>query len=188
MRVFITGTDTGVGKTTVARYLCNLWKADYFKPIQTGLEKDSDQMPEETFIHPEVYHFKAPLSPHAAASKEGKEINLQRIQIPQGDRLIVEGAGGVLVPLNKTHLMIDLIKHLGLPVIIVSRNQLGTINHTLLTLKALQDVPVLGIVLSGEDPTNVHHRAIEHYGKTKVLAMMSAQETMKIYDKSLNIT
>jgi dethiobiotin synthetase len=186
MRVFITGTDTGVGKTTVARYLCNLWKADYFKPIQTGLEKDSDQMPEQTFIHPEAYHFKAPLSPHAAAEKEGKEIDLQKIQIPQSDRLIVEGAGGVLVPLNKTHLMIDLIKHLGLPVIIVSRNQLGTINHTLLTLQALQDLPVLGVVLSGEDPTNVHHQTIESYGKTKIIGMMPTKETLELYDDGLS--
>lgn len=186
MRVFITGTDTGVGKTTVTRYLCNLWKADYFKPIQTGLEKDSDQMSKDTFIHPEVYHFKAPLSPHAAAAKEGKEIDLQKIHLPQTDRLIVEGAGGVLVPLNETHLMIDLIKHLGLPVIIVSRNQLGTINHTLLTLQVLSSVQVLGVILSGDDKTCVHRDAIEHYGKTKVLAMMPTQETMEIYDDGLS--
>ncbi len=188
MRVFITGTDTGVGKTTVTRYLCNLWKADYFKPIQTGLEKDSDQMSKDTFIHPEVYHFKAPLSPHAAAAKEGKEINLQRIHLPQTNRLIVEGAGGVLVPLNETHLMIDLIKHLGIPVIIVSRNHLGTINHPLLTLQALSSVEVLGVILSGIDETDVHHHAIEHYGNTKILGVMTTKENMEIYDKSLNIT
>ena len=175
MRVFITGTDTDVGKTTISSWLCLHTGYDYFKPIQTGTVTDSDALRRlsHSTIHAEVFCYSQPLSPHAAARYDGGSIALDRITLPATDRLIVEGAGGVLVPLNDQDLMIDLIKHLGLPVILVARSTLGTINHTLLSLEALRqrNITVLGVILSGpENPGNA--QAIETYGSTTILAQL----------------
>jgi dethiobiotin synthetase/malonyl-CoA O-methyltransferase len=179
MRLFITGTDTNVGKTVVSAWLAHHLKADYWKPIQTGCEEDSDSQTVEKLaglrenqIHPEAYRLKAPLSPHAAASLENISISLDRIIMPKtNNSLIIEGAGGVFVPINKSDLIIDLIYKLQTSVIIVARSSLGTINHTCLTLEALRNrnIPVLGVILNG--PLNLLNKAaIGKYGNTKVLA------------------
>lgn len=151
---FITGTDTSVGKTVTSAFLCYHLRYDYFKPIQTGDIKDSDFVKEfsnqKTFK--ETYHFKTPASPHIAAKIESSIIEMSSITLPKQHSLIVEGAGGVLVPLNKNEFIIDLIKYLDMPVVVVARTAIGTINHTLLTIEALEkrNTKIAGIVLVGE--------------------------------------
>ncbi|MGI4851103.1 MAG: dethiobiotin synthase [Janthinobacterium lividum] len=174
MKIFITGTDTNVGKTIISSWLCAHSGYDYCKPIQTGgdLERDCLQISQLSGvkIHAESYLLQDPVSPHLAASKENINIDLEKIILPEVDNLIIEGAGGVLVPLNEKALMIDLIKWLNVPVIVVARTSLGTINHTLLTLKALQmrKIPILGVILKGDHDAD-NARAIAHYGKVKIL-------------------
>lgn len=185
-KIFVTGTDTGVGKTLVCAALMTAFdSAYYWKPVQTGSEEGTDTdwirsvtgLPKERFL-PEAYCFKKPLSPHVASAFEGESIDVNSIRLPQLEgRLIVEGAGGVMVPLNDRHLMIDLMKQLGLPVLVVARSTLGTINHTLLTLLALRNagLHVSGVIMNG--PLNEYNRhAIEHFGKIKVLAQIPPLE------------
>ena len=176
MGLFVTGTGTDVGKTVVSAWLCLHQGFHYWKPIQTGSVEGTDT----DFIHhlgvacyPEAYIFQGPLSPHTAAKLEQRTISIDPIlkQVPTHDQLLIEGAGGVLVPLNATHLMIDLIQRLKAPVIIVAHSGLGTLNHTLLTLEALRarKIEPLGIILNG--PSNPNNRdSLVFYGKTQVLA------------------
>lgn len=180
-RFFVTGTDTDVGKTFVCAVLMTGMKAFYWKPVQSGCVDGTDTkwirnvtgFPDSMFV-PETYRLNLPLSPHAAADRDGVKIEMSAFRlpdIPHGSGLIVEGAGGVLVPLNRESLMKDLIKQLRLPVLVVARSTLGTINHTLLTLSALraEAIPVIGVVLNG--PKNPGNRAaIEHYGRVRVVA------------------
>ena len=144
---FISDTDTDVGKTVVAAVLMMGLDATYWKPVQSGCIDGSDRewvqrtsgLPSERFAG-EVYRLSLPLSPHAAAAHDGVAIDLEAITPPAvapGRSLIVEGAGGLLVPLNDDALMIDLVDRLGLPVLLVARSGLGTLNHTLLSLEAL---------------------------------------------------
>ncbi len=173
MRIFITGTDTDVGKTVISSWLCVHSGYDYIKPIQTGRERDQSTVKalSQAVIHPECYLLKTPVSPHHAASLENVRIETENIPLPDVPNLIVEGAGGVLVPLNENTLMIDLIKYLGTPVILVARTTLGTINHTLLSLEALKSrgIPVLGVILNGLDHP-ASREAISFYGQVDILA------------------
>ncbi|HYD63932.1 dethiobiotin synthase [Azospirillum sp.] len=178
--VFVTGTDTGIGKTFVAACLVRAWRADYWKPVQTGLNEDegdtitvgrlAEAAPER--LHPPAHALQEPLSPHLAAGREGVSLSLDDFKPPRTSApLVVEGAGGLLVPLNDDAFIIDLIAHLRLPVVLVARSTLGTINHTLLSLEALKrrDLPVAGVVMNG--PANADNRAaIEHFGGVRVLA------------------
>lgn len=189
-RFCITGTDTDIGKTVVAALLTKGLGASYFKPIQSGTDQGSDTdtvrnltgLPQDHFIPP-VYTFKAPLSPHLAAQKEQVHIDLSRITLPaptaSRSHLIVEGAGGLMVPLNDRELMIDLIGQLALPVILVAANRLGTINQTLLSLQALalRSIPVMGVILNlGRDDNNA--RAIAHFGKVPILAQIPRLDSL----------
>ena len=178
--VFVTGTDTGVGKTVVSACLAAAWGADYWKPLQTGLAEDPGDtatvavlagLPSER-LHAPAYAFAAPLSPDAAARREGAAISLPALALPASDRpVVVEGAGGALVPLGDGVLMIDLMVRLGLPVVVVAPNRLGAINQTLLTLEALRGrgLEVLGVVLVGP-PFADNRAAIEGYGRARILA------------------
>ena len=175
--LIVTGTDTDIVKTLVAAWLTVHWRADYWKPRQTGATQDSDggtvaRLAPGRKIHPSTMVLQAPLSPYEAARREGIEIDLATLVPPVTDRpLVVEGAGGVLVPINGRELMIDLIERLGLPALVVARSSLGTVNHTLLTLAALRQrgVTVAGVVLNGQlNPAN--RQAIEHFGNVPVLA------------------
>lgn len=177
MNLFVTGTDTGVGKTIVSALLALKLGFHYWKPIQTGAGPDSDsEFLRRTIgvekVYGEVYSLTHPSSPHLAAHLEGVEITLQAIcgRAPPA-RTVIEGAGGVLVPLNKDTLMIDLIAALRCPVILVARSVLGTINHTLLTLEALRarHVEPVAVVLVGE-PDGENRKAIETFGKVTVIA------------------
>jgi dethiobiotin synthase len=180
-KIFITGTDTDVGKTVVSAILMAGLKAAYWKPIQSGQEgiTDTDWMrkvtgfADENFL-PETYLLSQPLSPHAAARHDNVRIKLQAFKLPDDElypQVIVEGAGGVMVPLNEKQLMIDLMKYLNLPILLVARSTLGTINHTLLSLELLRknDLQVLGVVINGpQDSINKH--AIETYGRVNIIA------------------
>lgn len=175
MKIFITGTDTNVGKTLISSWIALHTGFPYFKPIQTGTRDGSDsfevQKLSDTKIYPESYAYKEPLSPHLAAKLENDMIDIEKIVLPPSRNLIVEGAGGALVPINDTYLMIDLIKKLDVQVIVVARTTLGTINHTLLSLEALRsrNIPVLGVIMNGEKNLQ-NSKAIEFYGRTSVLA------------------
>ena len=184
--VFVTGTDTGVGKTVVSACLARAWEADYFKPIQTGLAEDPGDTatvaalaglsPER--LHPPVHAFDPPVSPHLAAERTGVTIRLGDIRLPEGERpIVVEGAGGALVPLNREETMLDLMARLDLPVALVVADRLGAINQTLLTLEALRrrGLEVLGVVLTGDAFTG-NAAAIEAHGHTRVLARLPRAE------------
>lgn len=175
-QVFVTGTDTGIGKTVTSAWLCAHWQSDYWKPVQSGLDEQTDSQWVAALsgatAHPETHRLKAPLSPHQSAERDGIKIQLTDFALPaHAGRLVVEGAGGVLVPLNWRHTMVDLMQHLGLCALLVARSGLGTINHTCLSLQALKaaQVPVLGVVMVG-DPNPANREAIEHFGEVPVLA------------------
>lgn len=175
---FITGTDTGVGKTVVSALLCIGLDATYWKPVQTGTRQGTDtktvmqlaRLPRHKTL-PESYRFKPPVSPHLAAKWAGVRIDLGKIKIPapvEGG-LIAEGAGGVLVPVNRTQLMTDLMRHLKMPVVLVARTSLGTINHTLLSLAALRAarLDIRAVIMVGK-PNRDNKAAIERYGQIPV--------------------
>ena len=176
--VFVTGTDTGIGKTMVSAWITRSWNADYWKPIQSGTIEGLDADVVRRFapnakIFPSAYSLKAPLSPHEAARLEGVSISLDAFHLPKTTRpLVVEGAGGALAPINDHGtLMVDLMAALGLPAVVVARSGLGTINHSLLTLEALRrrDIVIAGVILSGE-PNAENRAAIEKLSGVKVVA------------------
>ncbi len=178
--LFITGTDTNAGKTVLSALLSAALDAIYWKPVQTGIIEGTDreavrrwaEIPKEKTLE-ECYRFDPPVSPHLAAREAGVQIELGRIQLPEsarGMRVIAEGAGGILAPLNETETMLDLALHLQFPVIVAARTTLGTINHTLLTLRALRAAgnEPLGVVMLGPDNTE-NLRAVEQFGKVPVI-------------------
>ncbi|MDD2673682.1 MAG: dethiobiotin synthase [Flavobacterium sp.] len=160
MKLFITGIGTDVGKTIASAIITESLEADYWKPVQAGDLENSDSHKvksflsnEKTVIHPNSYALNTPASPHLAAELDGIVIDLKKIIEPKTENhLVVEGAGGVFVPLNDTDCVIDLIQK-DYKVIVVSRHYLGSINHTLLTIEALQNrkIVVAGIVFSGDE-------------------------------------
>jgi malonyl-CoA O-methyltransferase len=185
--VFVTGTDTSVGKTVACAALMSRYQQlpslRYWKPIQTGIEDDDDSATvarlsgcaDDRLLHAGV-RLPRPLSPHLAARLAGRPIDIGALVAiasaqADSDRWIVEGAGGVLVPIDDDATMMrDLMARFGLPVLIVARSSLGTINHTLLTVEALcaRGIRVVGVVMSGDvNPDN--RRAIEHYGRVPVI-------------------
>ena len=216
-KIFITGTDTDVGKTIVSAGLCMTWPAHYWKPIQAGYsntnaaessksalnkkilpgtdnEVISQFIPEEN-IYPSSYTLKNPLSPNQAAKIEGINIQKKQINCPEcSTNLIIEGAGGSLVPFNEREDMTDLMKKMDCPVIIVARSTLGTLNHTFLTLSALRakKIPVLGVVMVGPPHFN-NKKDIEEKGKTSVLLELPiieniSAETLKPYFENLMLS
>jgi dethiobiotin synthase len=188
--LIVTGTDTGVGKTVVSAMLTLALNAIYWKPIQSGIQTGADRervaaltcLPHAHFL-PERYVLKEPLSPHRAAELDGVEIDPGKLQLPQdiapGRWLIVEGAGGVLVPLTRALLQIELFAQWRAPVILVARTQLGTINHTLLSLEALKSrsIPVRGIVFVGDGIEDTE-RTIVGFGHAKRLGRLPYLKTL----------
>ncbi len=187
--LFVTGTDTGVGKTVACAALMHRYRGvgplRYWKPIQTGIEIDDDTATVRRLgacsaeeIFDKGVRLPKPVSPHLAAQWAGQRIDLAGLRGLVGDdddgvRWIVEGAGGVLVPVNETQTMADWIGSLALPVLVVARSGLGTINHTLLTLEALRarSLRVGGVMMIGE-PNADNRAAIERYGHVPVVAEM----------------
>jgi dethiobiotin synthetase len=176
---FVTGTDTDVGKTVVSAWLLIHLDALYWKPVQAGAEPETDaiivrrlaQISHDRIL-PEAYVLPEAIAPHEAARRAGITIDMAKLEAPATDRLlIVEGAGGLLVPLTDTDYVIDLAAELHLPVILVARSTLGTINHTLLSIEALRrrGLPLAGVVVNG--PETPHNRtAIERSGEVNVIA------------------
>lgn len=167
MKLFITGISTDVGKTIASAIIVEALQADYWKPIQAGDLDNSDshkianyisnnchpERSRRTFIHENSYKLNTPASPHFSAELDGVTIDLKNIKEPKTqNHLVIEGAGGVLVPLNETDCVIDLIQK-DYKVIVVSRHYLGSINHTLLTIDALKNrqLNIAGIIFSGDE-------------------------------------
>jgi dethiobiotin synthase len=176
---FVTGTDTGVGKTVVASLLTLGWPgAHYWKPVQCGADPATDResvrrvtglAPER--ILPEAYNLALPQSPHVAAAAEGITIDRARLALPSAaGPIVAEGAGGILVPLNDHHTMADLMTWLGLPIVLVARTQLGTLNHTLLSLEALRrrSLDVRLLVLNGP-PVATTTATLRQWGRVPLL-------------------
>jgi len=182
---FVTGTDTGVGKTVLCALLCAALDGHYFKPIQTGQDSDTDTVTtlaglDASRITSPAVSLTAPLSPDQAARKQGLTLDISAISLPDTKRtLIVEGAGGALVPIAPGQDMSGLMVRLGLPVIVAARSGLGTLNHTLLTLEALhrRGVEVAGVALIGE-PNEDNRRDIERLGNFPVIIELPMLKTL----------
>ncbi len=180
--IVICGTDTDIGKTVISSLLVQGLNATYWKPIQSGLDEGGDtgrvckwlDLPKSRWI-PEAYKFKAPVSPHWAAERENILIETERLKIPsiKNGPLIIETAGGVLVPLTRTWLQIDQLELWRLPIVLVAKSGLGTLNHTLLSLEALRrrNLTVIGIILNG--PKHLDNpRTLEELGDVSVIAQL----------------
>ena len=201
--LFVTGTDTGVGKTVLSALLAAALQRRYWKPIQTGACEGTDRAsvmdwaglrPDQT--HPEAFIFDPPVSPHLAAEQCGVTIDLEAIRRPEDSSpIVIEGAGGVLVPINGKTLMVDLMRHLESPVIVAARTTLGTINHTLLTVSAIRSagVQLKGVVMIGRESRD-NRRAIEQHGSVPVVGTIPWLETIdrsnlcRVYDQYFDKT
>jgi dethiobiotin synthetase len=157
--VIVTGTDTGIGKTVFSAALAGALPGYYWKPVQAGLVDETDSemvrrlsgLPRSRIV-PEAYRFQAPLSPHRAAEREDMVISRAAFELPSVSPLVIEGAGGLMVPLRRDWLAIDLFTEWQLPIVLCARTSLGTINHTLLSIEALRlrDLPLLGVAFIGD--------------------------------------
>jgi dethiobiotin synthetase len=179
---WVTGTDTDVGKTIVSSLLVTAFGSSYWKPVQSGILTGTDtdyvrevtELTQDHFI-PEVYRLTQPLSPHLSSQIDHVEISLDAFHRPDSSLiknkvLIIEGAGGVMVPLNSRYFVIDLIKKIPAPVILVCRSALGTINHTLLSIEALRSrgIPIHGFIMNGAI-NHDNERAVVEYGNVRHL-------------------
>lgn len=179
-QIFITGTDTNIGKTTFAAALATALGASYWKPIQAGLEPITDSMEVARLsggkvnIIPEVYKLALAASPHLAAEAASVNINFNELSLPDlQSPLVIEGAGGLLVPINRSQLMADLIKAWSLPVILCARTTLGTINHSLLSIEYLRThaIPLIGIAFIG-DANPSTEEIIKQFSQAKILGRL----------------
>lgn len=182
--IVVAGIGTGIGKTFIATILTEALEADYWKPVQAGnLDfTDTDFVKQyisnkKTVFHPEAYRLSAPMSPHAAARIDDVEIKLERLFVPETkNTIVIEPAGGLMVPLNNSQLNIDLLQRWNLPVILVSQVYLGSINHTLLSVEALKtrSIDLLGIIFNGER-NSATEEFILNYTGVKCLAKINRE-------------
>ena len=192
MNYFVTAIGTDSGKTLASSILCEALKTDYWKPVQCGEPRDTDAVKNlisntDTQFHAEAYFLKKPASPHDAAKEEGVEIKLDQIKNrhstlkTKNSTLIIEGAGGVLVPLNDTDFVIDIPQQLDISVILVANLYLGSINHTLLSINELKrrNVKVAGIIFNGEPNLESERIILHHSGYKKLLHIMPEKEVNK---------
>ncbi len=200
-RVFVTGIGTNAGKTFISAIIAEHLNADYWKPVQAGDLDNTDTMKvrnllsnSKSFCHIERYRLTQPLSPHAAAKFDANTIRLNDFSLPDtNNHLVIEGVGGLLVPLNDETLIVDLIKHLNASVIIVSQNYLGSIKHTLLTIQELKrrNVHILGIVFNGEINTETENY-IQRFSQLPILFRTDIEtiidkQTILKYSKSIKL-
>ena len=201
-RIVVTGTDTGIGKTVFAAGLVDRLGADYWKPVQAGLDGETDS---ETVarlaavggdrVHAEAFRLNLPASPHLAAASEGISIDLEALEPPATRRpLVIEGAGGVLVPLTSTATFADVFARWRFPVVVCARTSLGTINHTLLSLEALRRraVPVLGIAFLGDAEVETERiitvmGGVRRLGRLSWLQPLSADALRKAFFEAFRI-
>lgn len=185
-RVFVSGSDTDIGKTLVCGILATGWNAHYWKPVQSGTETVTDSETVASWIgahriFPERYILGKPLSPNQSAEFDGISMNLRDFQLPPVEGpLIVEGAGGLMVPINDQSMMIDLAAQLQLPIILTVRTGLGTINHTLLSIQVLKQrcLPLAGVIFSGQ-PHPDNQRDIARFGKVPILGVVPRLEKVE---------
>ncbi len=182
-RFVVSGTDTGIGKTVFAAALTRALDGCYWKPVQSGLEEETDSERVARLaglsparIFPEAYRLSAPLSPHLSARLDGVEIDAKMLVPPTTDRpLVIEGAGGLLVPLTEDLLFADVFAHWQVPVILCARTSLGTINHTLLSIEAMRQrgIPLLGVAFIGDENIETQ-RIIARFGKVRRLGRLAS--------------
>jgi dethiobiotin synthetase len=186
-RFVVSGTDTGIGKTVFAAALAGALQARYWKPVQSGLDGETDSettarlsgLPPDHIL-PEAYRLSAPLSPHLSASLDGVEIDAASLEPPAcAGPLVIEGAGGLLVPLTNDTVFADVYARWRIPVILCARTSLGTINHTLLSIEALRsrDIPICGIAFIGPENTDTQ-ATIAAIGKVRLLGRLPLLETL----------
>ncbi|GIV27071.1 MAG: ATP-dependent dethiobiotin synthetase BioD [Bacteroidia bacterium] len=184
---FVTGISTGVGKTVISALFCEHFKADYFKPVQTGYPPDRDSewikqiVSYNIITHPENYLLKLPASPHLAAQRENVVIDFNKIHLPDtSNTLILEGAGGLLVPLNEQFYIADLIKKFQSECILVVSNYLGCINHSLLSLYYLynENIPVKCVVFNGNFEEEVKHAILNKIKKSTIIIRIPRFENL----------
>lgn len=198
MKYFVTAIGTDSGKTVVSAILTEALQADYWKPIQAGLPADSDTVKSllsnsRSRILPEAVRLQMPASPHAAAEAEGRVLQLEDIRLPADARepLVVEGAGGCLVPVNSEESVIDLVPRLGAQIILVSNHYLGSINHTLLTVELLKqrNYPVAGIIFNGDPMPGTEEVILQRSGYRCLLRIARHQrmdkKLVRIYAQQL---
>lgn len=173
-RIVITGTDTGIGKTVFSAGLAGLLDGFYWKPVQSGLDEETDSQVVKRLaglppgrVLPEVYRLKEPLSPHRSAELDGVAIDVAKLSLPDlPSPIVIEGAGGLMVPLNRRTKFIDIFAQWRVPVILCARTALGTINHTLLSIEALRarSIPLIGIAFIGEEVADTQRTIVEFSG------------------------
>jgi dethiobiotin synthetase len=188
----VAGIGTEIGKTVVSAILTKALNATYWKPIQSGNLTDGDAYHVKKWVNepsleiiPSVYELNQPLSPHTAAEIDGIEIKLEAFVSPETtNALIIELAGGIMVPLNSTQTNLDLIKKLNLPLILVSKNYLGSINHTLLTYEILKahQIPIHGIIFNGKTNTSGENFILNY---TQLPVLLRIQEEKVVDEKMI---
>lgn len=197
----IAGIGTEIGKTVTSAIVTQKLQADYWKPVQAGELDFSDSHKIEKYtshpavIHPEAYRLHTPMSPHAAANIDGLELKVSQFKLPETENnLVVELAGGLLVPLNNSETNVDLIKHLDAPVILVANFYLGSINHTLLSIAHLKyhNIPIHGIIFNGAiTPSSkeviLAQTGIRHLGDIPQIEGEITPQIIDAYGKHLTI-
>ena len=201
-RIVVTGPDTGIGKTVFAAGLVDRLGADYWKPVQAGLEGETDSETvarlagiRDERIRPEAFRLNLPASPHFAAASEGISIDLEALEPPATRRpLVIEGAGGVLVPLTSTATFADVFARWRFPVVLCARTSLGTINHTLLSLEALRRraVPVLGVAFLGDVEAETERiitvmGGVRHLGRLPRLEPLSPNGLRQAFSEAFRV-
>lgn len=189
MNYFITGIGTNVGKTIVSAILTEALQADYWKPIQSGTIEGLDSETvralvsnTKTFIHPEVYLLKQPLSPHSAAKIDGVTIDLHQLKLPQtSHHLIIEGAGGLLVPINDTAFVIDIARQIACEIVLVITDYLGCINHSLLSIDYLtgNNFKIHALVFNGTFNDEVKQTIMNYVPDVKVITVKTLEHLSK---------
>ncbi|MEF0941817.1 dethiobiotin synthase [Rhizobium sp. BR 362] len=187
VRFVVTGTDTGIGKTVFSAALAGALNARYWKPVQSGLEGETDSdavarlsgLPAEHIL-PEAYRLATPVSPHLSARLDGVEIDPARLELPAcAGPLVIEGAGGLLVPLTNNLVFADVFARWRIPVMLCARTSLGTINHTLLSIEALRhrDIPLCGVAFVGAENADTQ-ATIAAIGQVRVLGRLPLLESL----------
>ena len=197
MRIFVTSIDTNVGKTVCSSILCAGLGYDYWKPVQCGDLDFSDSMKVKSYspltkVHAESFQLNAPMSPHEAAKLENMDISINDFKLPKSEEIIIEGAGGVMVPLNyKGNMIVELASMFEAKVIIVFKNYLGSINHTLLTIDKVKSVglDILGLLVVGDEVTS-SERIIEDATQMNIIARIPIVDRVNqkwVKEQGLNV-
>ncbi|MAO46860.1 MAG: dethiobiotin synthase [Crocinitomicaceae bacterium] len=186
MRLFVTGIGTEVGKTIISAILTEALEADYWKPVQAGdLDcSDTDKVRDlvsntKSVFHSATHALNHPMSPHAAAERDGVEINLEDFVEPETlNHIVIEGAGGLMVPINRRNCIVDVIENLDAEVVLVSRNYLGSINHTLLSIEALKNrgLKIKGIIFNDVENVDTESVILEMTG-LKLLGRVDLEDS-----------